>query len=89
MGRSAAMFFEPYSNDPGEQGHAAPRSCSPKGAEGAAAEHDPGPAATPTLRPGNLEKLLEQAARTGLPPHVHAIGDKAATASCSTSTSAC
>ena len=26
--------------------------------------------------PGNLERLLEQAVRTGLPPHIHAIGDK-------------
>ena len=26
--------------------------------------------------PGNLEKLIEQAIATGLPPHVHAIGDK-------------
>ena len=26
--------------------------------------------------PGNLEKLLEQAITTGIPPHVHAIGDK-------------
>ncbi len=26
--------------------------------------------------PGNLEKLLEQAIKTGIPPHVHAIGDK-------------
>src|SRR4030095_813866 len=26
--------------------------------------------------PGNLEKLIEQAADTGLPPHVHAIGGK-------------
>ena len=26
--------------------------------------------------PGNLEKLLETAVATGLPPHIHAIGDK-------------
>ena len=26
--------------------------------------------------PGNLEKRIEQAIATGLPPHVHAIGDK-------------
>jgi predicted amidohydrolase YtcJ len=26
--------------------------------------------------PGNLEKLIEQAIGTGLPPHIHAIGDK-------------
>ena len=26
--------------------------------------------------PGNLEKLLEQAPDAGVPPHVHAIGDK-------------
>jgi hypothetical protein len=26
--------------------------------------------------PGNLEKLLEQAVGSGIPPHVHAIGDK-------------
>jgi predicted amidohydrolase YtcJ len=26
--------------------------------------------------PGNLEKLLEEAVRSGIPPHVHAIGDK-------------
>jgi predicted amidohydrolase YtcJ len=26
--------------------------------------------------PGNLERLLEQAVQSGMPPHVHAIGDK-------------
>jgi hypothetical protein len=28
------------------------------------------------IPPGNLEQLLRVAARTGIPPHIHAIGDK-------------
>jgi len=74
MGSSGAMFFEPYEHDPGNKGY--PRHVMfPEGVEGAAT------AMRPTQRytdfgTGNLERLLEKAVATGLPPHVHAIGDK-------------
>ncbi|HET8646783.1 MAG TPA: amidohydrolase family protein, partial [Vicinamibacteria bacterium] len=74
MGSSGALFFEPYDHDPGNKGY--PRHIMfPEGAEGAALRMRPGQRYT-DFGPGNLEKLLEQAADTGLPPHVHAIGDK-------------
>lgn len=74
MGSSGAMFFEPYDHDPGNKGLLRP-IMRPEGRENAAmnmtaAEH------YTDYPPGNLEKLLEQAIPTGLPPHIHAIGDK-------------
>ena len=74
MGSSGAMFFEPYSHDAKNKGLLRD-IMRPEGQEGAAMS------LTRTQRytdfpPGNLEKLLEAAIRTGLPPHVHAIGDK-------------
>jgi len=75
MGNSSAMFFEPYSHDPKNKGRLRP-IMEP--------EARPGFAADLTINqhytdepPGNLERLLRIAARTGLTPHVHAIGDKA------------
>jgi predicted amidohydrolase YtcJ len=74
MGSSGAMFFEPYSHDPKNKGLLRD-IMRPEGSEGAAmgmtaAQHYTEFAA------GNLEKLLELAVATGIPPHVHAIGDK-------------
>jgi predicted amidohydrolase YtcJ len=75
MGSSGALFFEPYAHDPGNRGY--PRHIMfPEGAEGAALRMTQGQRYT-DFGPGNLEKLIEQAADTGMPPHVHAIGDKA------------
>jgi predicted amidohydrolase YtcJ len=75
MGNSSAMFFQPYSNNPKNKGTLRP-IMRPEGREGFA------DAMTVTQHyteapPGNLERLLRIAARTGLTPHVHAIGDKA------------
>ncbi len=74
MGSSGAMFFEPYAHDPGNKGY--PRHIMfPEGAEGAATRMTPAQRYT-DFGQGNLEKLIEQAADAGVPPHVHAIGDK-------------
>lgn len=75
MGGSSAMFFEPYSNNPKNKGMLRP-IMRPEGREGAADAMTPAQRYTDTP-PGNMEELLVQAARSGLPPHVHAIGDKA------------
>jgi predicted amidohydrolase YtcJ len=74
MGSSGALFFAPYDHDPGNKGY--PRHIMfPEGAEGAALRMNAAQRYT-DFGQGNLEKLIEQAADTGLPPHVHAIGDK-------------
>ena len=75
MGASTAMFFEPYSNNPANKGTLRP-IMRPEGREGFAAAMTVGQHYT-EAPPGNLEQLLRAAARTGLTPHVHAIGDKA------------
>jgi predicted amidohydrolase YtcJ len=75
MGNSSALFFEPYRHDPGNKGF--PRHIMfPEGVEGAALSMRPGQRYT-DFGVGNLERLLDEAVATGLPPHVHAIGDKA------------
>jgi predicted amidohydrolase YtcJ len=74
MGSSGAMFFEPYDHDPGNKGLLRD-IMSPEGREGAAMSMTAGQHYT-DFPPGNLEKLLEEAVRSGIPPHVHAIGDK-------------
>jgi predicted amidohydrolase YtcJ len=68
------MFFEPYSHDPKNKGLLRD-IMSPEGQAGAAMNMTADQHYT-DFPPGNLEKLLEQAIATGLPPHVHAIGDK-------------
>lgn len=74
MGSSGAMFFEPYNHDPGNKGY--PRHIMfPEGAEGAAMMMKPTQRYT-DFGVGNMEKLVDQAVETGLPPHIHAIGDK-------------
>ena len=74
MGNSSAMFFEPYSHDPKNKGLLRD-IMRPEGIEGAAMSMTVDQHYT-DFPAGNLEKLLEQAVRTGIPPHVHAIGDK-------------
>jgi predicted amidohydrolase YtcJ len=74
MGNSSAMFFAPYAHDPKNKGLLRD-IMRPEGAEGAAASMTASQHYT-EFPPGNLEKLLEAAVRTGLTPHVHAIGDK-------------
>ncbi len=75
MGGSTAMFFEPYANNPKNKGMLRP-IMRPEGHDGAADAMTPAQKYT-DVPPGNMEKLLVQAARSGLTPHVHAIGDKA------------
>ena len=74
MGSSGAMFFEPYSHDPKNKGLLRD-IMKPEGRDGAAMEMTSSQHYT-DFPPGNLEKLLEVAVTTGMPPHVHAIGDK-------------
>lgn len=74
MGSSGAMFFEPYTHDPGNKGLLRD-IMRPEGREGAAMSMTAAQHYT-DFPPGNLEKLLEQAITSGIPPHVHAIGDK-------------
>ena len=75
MGGSSAMFFEPYSHDPKNKGRLRP-IMEPESRPGFAAEMTVNQHYT-DQPPGNLERLLRIAARTGLTPHIHAIGDKA------------
>jgi hypothetical protein len=73
MGNSAALFFQPFAHDPRNRGSLR-HIMFPEGVEGAAmrlGEDDH----YSRFPPGNLEKLIVAAARTGVPPHVHAIGD--------------
>ena len=74
MGSSGAMFFEPYTHDPKNKGLLRD-IMRPEGQEGAAMSMTASQHYT-EFPPGNLEKLVEMAVATGLPPHVHAIGDK-------------
>ena len=74
MGGSSAMFFRPYDHDPGNRG-ALRAIMSPEGRPGFADAMTEDQHYT-DAPPGNLEHLLRVAARTGLTPHVHAIGDK-------------
>ena len=74
MGSSGAMFFEPYTHDPKNKGLLRD-IMRPEGQEGAAMSMTAAQHYT-DFPPGNLEKLLEVAVTTGMPPHVHAIGDK-------------
>jgi len=74
MGNSSAMFFEPYDHDPKNKGLLRD-IMRPEGRDGAAMSMTAEQRYT-DFPPGNLETLLEQAIRSGIPPHVHAIGDK-------------
>lgn len=74
MGNSGAMFFEPYDHQPDNKGLLRD-IMRPEGREGAAMSMTAAGHYT-AFPPGNLERLLEQAIASGIPPHVHAIGDK-------------
>jgi predicted amidohydrolase YtcJ len=75
MGNSTALFFEPYAHDPANSGRLRPIML-PEGRPSAALGLTRANRYT-DAPPGNLERLLKQASATSLPPHVHAIGDKA------------
>jgi len=73
MGNSSAMFFADYDHDPGNRGRLRPPML-PESVEGAAfglgiADH------YTVHPPGNMERLLFEWLPTGVPPHIHAIGD--------------
>jgi hypothetical protein len=68
------MFFEPYTHDPKNKGLLRP-IMSPEGTPGAAMNMTAQQHYT-DFPPGNVEKLIEQAIASGIPPHIHAIGDK-------------
>jgi predicted amidohydrolase YtcJ len=74
MGNSGAMFFEDYDHDPGNRGYVR-QIMLPEAREGAGMSMTEGQKYT-DFGVGNLERLLNEAVPTGLPPHVHAIGDK-------------
>jgi hypothetical protein len=67
------MFFADYDHDPGNRGFLRPPML-PESVEGAAfrlrsSDH------YSEYPPGNMEKLIRQWLPTGVPPHIHAIGD--------------
>jgi predicted amidohydrolase YtcJ len=73
MGNSSAMFFKPYDHDPINRGILRPPML-PEAEEGAAfsmteADH------YSAWQPGNMEQLIDAWADTGVPAHIHAIGD--------------
>ncbi len=74
MGGSSAMFFEEYDHAPGNFGIVR-QIMLPEGRKGAALSMSRSQKYT-DFPEGNLEKLLKASIPTGLPPHVHAIGDK-------------
>jgi len=75
MGGSSAMFYEQYDHAPGNFGIVR-QIMLPEGIDGLALSlnRDQNYAEFPR---GNLQRLMEEAVPTGLPPHIHAIGDKA------------
>jgi len=74
MGSSGALFFQPYDHQPGNSGYLRD-IMFPESEEGWGMEMTANDRYT-DRPPGNLEQLLEMAIDTGIPPHVHAIGDK-------------
>jgi predicted amidohydrolase YtcJ len=73
MGNSQALFFDPFNHDPRNRGNLR-HIMFPEGQEGAAMSLRERDHYT-RFAAGNLEKLVKTAARSGVPPHVHAIGD--------------
>jgi hypothetical protein len=73
MGSSGAMFFTDYDHDPGNRGLLRPPML-PESVEGAAFELGSSDHYT-DYPPGNMEKLVREWLPTGVPPHIHAIGD--------------
>jgi predicted amidohydrolase YtcJ len=73
MGNSSAMFFQPYDHDPENRG-ALRTPMLPESVEGAAfamVEDDH----YTEFPPGRMEDLIDAWVPTGVPPHIHAIGD--------------
>jgi predicted amidohydrolase YtcJ len=73
MGNSTALFFDPFLHDPRNRGSLR-QVMYPEAQEGAAMAMTAKDHYT-RFPPGNLERLVKIAARSGIPPHVHAIGD--------------
>lgn len=73
MGNSSAMFFYDYDHAPGNRGALRPPML-PEGVEGAAFSLKSSDHYT-KYPPGTMEKLIKQWVPTGVPPHIHAIGD--------------
>ncbi len=74
MGSSGALFFQPYDHQPDNSGYLRDVML-PESEEGWGMAMGINDAYT-DRPPGNLEELLEIAVDTGIPPHIHAIGDK-------------
>ena len=75
MGGSSAMFYEAYDHSPGNFGIVR-QIMLPEGVDGLALSLARGQNYAEFPK-GNLQRLMEEAVPTGLPPHIHAIGDKA------------
>ncbi|MDH3732806.1 MAG: amidohydrolase [Gemmatimonadota bacterium] len=75
MGGSSAMFYEQYDHAPGNFGIVR-QIMLPEGVEGLALSLGRDQSYTEFPK-GNLQILIEESIATGIPPHVHAIGDKA------------
>jgi predicted amidohydrolase YtcJ len=73
MGNSSAMFFKPYDHDPINRGILRPPML-PEAEEGAAFEMGERDHYS-HWGPGNMERLIDAWADTGVPAHIHAIGD--------------
>lgn len=73
MGNSSAMFFKPYDHDPINRGILRPPML-PEAEEDAAFTMVEGDHYT-KWAPGNMEQLIDAWADTGVPAHIHAIGD--------------
>ncbi|HJS75101.1 MAG TPA: amidohydrolase, partial [Vicinamibacteria bacterium] len=73
MGSSGAMFFTDYDHAPANRGFLRPPML-PESIEGAAFKLGSSDHYT-DYPPGNMEKLVKQWLPTGVPPHIHAIGD--------------
>lgn len=74
MGASSALFFRPYDHMPEHVGSLR-TIMFPEGRRGAGLAMSNDEQYT-DFPPGNLEQLIETSLETGIPPHVHAIGDK-------------
>ncbi|MEE8360601.1 MAG: amidohydrolase [Gemmatimonadales bacterium] len=72
MGNSSAMFFSDYDHDAGNRGRLR-TIMLPESVDGAAMSMGVDDHYS-SFPPGNLERLVDQAVDTRLPPHVHAIG---------------
>ena len=73
MGSSGAMFFSEYDHDPGNRGYLRPPML-PESEEGAAFTLKSNDNYT-AFPPGQMEQYIKQWLPTGVPPHIHAIGD--------------